>query len=179
MVERWDATDRDFPRGLTLHEAFAAQAARTPAAAAVVFEGGELSYAELDARASAVAARLRALGAGPEARVGISVTRGPEMPAAILGVLGAGAAYVPLDPAYPEDRLRRVLEDAGARVLLTQASLAERFARFLGEVVVLGRAPSPPVLSPQAGERGSTTRRNARTVSVEIPLPGNGGGWRA
>ncbi|HEV2736864.1 MAG TPA: amino acid adenylation domain-containing protein [Longimicrobiaceae bacterium] len=151
VVERWNSTACDFPRHLTLHGAFEAQAARTPRATAVVFEGGELSYAELDARASSAAARLRALGVGPETRVAISVRRGPEMPAGILGALKAGAAYVPLDPGYPEERLRWVLEDCGARVLLTQASLAERFGWFGGEVVALD-APHPPAPSPTRGE---------------------------
>jgi amino acid adenylation domain-containing protein len=137
VVERWNATERAFPRDLTLHGAFEAQAARTPEAPAVIWEGGELTFAELDAHAAAVANRLRTLGVGPEARVGISVRRSPEMPAAILGVLKAGAAYVPLDPDYPEDRLRRVLEDCGARVLLTEEALAERFAWFGGETVAM------------------------------------------
>jgi amino acid adenylation domain-containing protein len=141
VVERWNDTAYDFPRHLTLHEAFAARAARTPDATAVVFEGGELTFAGLDARAAGVAARLRSLGVGPEERVGITMERGPEMPAAVLGVLRAGAAYVPLDPAYPEDRLRWVLEDCGARVLLTQGALAERFEWFAGEVVAVDKAP--------------------------------------
>ncbi len=137
VVERWNDTAYDFPRHLTLHGAFAARAVLAPDAPAVVFEGGELTFAGLDARAAEVAARLRELGVGPEERVGISMDRGPEMPAAILGALKAGAAYVPLDPGYPEDRLRWVLEDCGARVLLTQEALADRFGWFAGEVVAV------------------------------------------
>ncbi len=152
VLEAWNDTSYDFPRDLCIHEVISEQARRTPDAPAVIMEGSSLSYAELDARAGHVAALLSGLGAGPEARVGISFARGPEMPAAILGVLRAGAAYVPLDPAYPPDRLRHMLEDSGARVLLTQEEFAGRFAWFGGEVVV---APSPPgPLSPASGRKG-------------------------
>ena len=164
VLERWNATDRAFPRDLTLHAAFEAQAARTPDAPAVIWEGGELSFAELDARAAAVARRLHALGVGPEARVGISLRRGPEMPAAILGALKAGAAYVPLDPDYPEGRLRWVLEDCGARVLLTEDALAARFAWFGGEVVACD-TPHPPAPSPTRGEGEHDSPESGQAVA--------------
>ncbi|HEU0076759.1 MAG TPA: condensation domain-containing protein, partial [Longimicrobiaceae bacterium] len=90
---RGPATPTD-PR--PVHERFAAQAACTPGAAAVVFPGGSWSYAELDRRSAALAARLRALGVGPDARAGILLERGPDMVAAVLGILRAGGAYLPL-----------------------------------------------------------------------------------
>ncbi|MEW5926797.1 MAG: amino acid adenylation domain-containing protein, partial [Gemmatimonadota bacterium] len=128
VLEEWNATDRDFPRGSTLHELFAAQAARTPGAPAVAFGDETLTYAELDARANRLANHLRRLGVGPETRVGVCLERGPEMIRAVLGVLKAGGAYVPLDPSYPQDRLAYMVADAGARVLVTHAQLAERLA---------------------------------------------------
>ena len=91
------------------------------------------------AHAEEVAARLRALGVGPESRVVVLLERGPELAAALLGVLKAGGAYVPLDPAYPRERLAFMLEDARAQVLLTQEHLLERLADFERRVFCFGR----------------------------------------
>ncbi|MBV9774031.1 MAG: amino acid adenylation domain-containing protein, partial [Gemmatimonadetes bacterium] len=128
IVEGWNATERQLPRDATLHELFAMQAARTPDAPAVVHDGAVLPYAELERRSARLADRLRARGVGPESVVAVCTGRGPAMAVAILGALRAGAAYLPLDPAYPDERLAWMLRDAGARVLLTEAALAGRFA---------------------------------------------------
>lgn len=104
---------------------FEAQAARTPEATAVEFENQQLSYRELNARANQLAAYLRGLGLGGDDRVGICIDRSLEMAVAVLGVLKAGAAYVPLDPAYPLERLTFMLEDAQCQVVLTSERLAE------------------------------------------------------
>jgi amino acid adenylation domain-containing protein len=103
---------------------FAEQAARAPAAPAVVHGGETLTYAELDARAARLAAWLRARGVGDEARVGVHLERGAPMIAALLAVLRAGGAYLPLDPAAPPERIREILDDAGARLVLTQRDRA-------------------------------------------------------
>jgi amino acid adenylation domain-containing protein len=128
VVEAWNATGLPSPDGLCVHERFEERAGATPGATALVFEGGELTYAELNARANRLAHRLRALGVGPDARVAICAERGPEMVAALLAVLKAGGAYVPLDPAYPEERLRWLLEDSAPVAVLAHGSLAARFA---------------------------------------------------
>ncbi len=120
------------PAGDLVHELFAAQAARTPEASAVLGGGRELSYADLDRRSSQLARHLRALGVGPEERVAVQVERSPEMLVALLGVLKAGGAYVPLDPAYPAERLAYLREDCGARVVLTQERLEGRLAAGVG-----------------------------------------------
>ncbi|HEX6750599.1 MAG TPA: condensation domain-containing protein, partial [Longimicrobium sp.] len=112
VLEEWNATDAAFPAGACVPELFEAQAARAPDAVAVRFEEESLTYGELNARANRLAHHLRALGVGPDARVGVCVERGPEMIAALLAILKAGGAYVPLDPAYPADRLRYMLEDS-------------------------------------------------------------------
>ncbi|HEX2187933.1 MAG TPA: amino acid adenylation domain-containing protein, partial [Longimicrobiaceae bacterium] len=129
------------PRWL-VHERVAEQAARTPAAPAAEFEGRALTYAELEAAAGSLAARLHALGVGPGARVAICLERSPEWLVAVLAAMKAGAAYVPLDPVHPDARLAQLLADSGARALVTQESLRGRLPDLGGSVVV--PAPSPP-----------------------------------
>ncbi len=126
LLVTWNDTTRPYERELCVHQAFAQQAARTPDAVAVVFEGVELSYRELDARTNRLARHLQSLGVGPDVRVGVSVERSLDMMIAILGVQKAGGAYVPMDPSYPADRIAFMLEDAQAPVLVTQAALVEK-----------------------------------------------------
>jgi len=138
------ALARDAPRAAPapappprrLEALFEAQARRTPAALAVLCPGEALSYAELDARADEIARRLRRLGAGPGTLVGVCLRRTPTMVAALLGVLKAGAAYVPLDPAYPTERLDYMLADSDAAVLLADNDVPGRLA-YAGAVVDL------------------------------------------
>ncbi|HEX2187823.1 MAG TPA: condensation domain-containing protein, partial [Longimicrobiaceae bacterium] len=124
VVEAWNRTEAEYPAGRCVHELFEAQATRTPDAVALSYADGSLTYGELDRRANRLAHHLRGLGVGPDQRVALCLERGPEMMSALLGILKAGAAYVPLDPAYPPQRLAYMLEDSGAPVLLTQRSLA-------------------------------------------------------
>jgi amino acid adenylation domain-containing protein len=126
LLERWNDTDRGYPSDLFVHDLFAAQAARTPGAPALVFRGETVSYADLDRRANRLANHLRGLGVAPETRVGVSLERTPELVVALLAVLKAGGAYVPLDPAYPRERLGYMTEDADVLFVLTTSSLAER-----------------------------------------------------
>ena len=116
-------------RSACLHHLIEARTRDTPDAPALAFEGRTLTYRELDARAARLAGKLAALGAGNEALVGLLVERSLEMIVGILGVLKAGAAYVPIDPAYPQERVAFMVADAGVKVLLTQASLAARAPR--------------------------------------------------
>ncbi|MFL5540566.1 MAG: amino acid adenylation domain-containing protein, partial [Longimicrobiaceae bacterium] len=142
LVEEWSAGDAVPLAEQCIHHLFEAQAARTPGAVAVVFEDETLSYAALNVRANRLAHHLRALGVGPDARVGVCVERGPEMIAGLLAILKAGGAYVPLDPAYPADRLRTMLEDSAPAALVTQSSLAGTFAGLDVPAVELD-APAP------------------------------------
>ena len=107
-----------------IHHLFEEQAGQTPEAVAVEFEGQQLTYAALDARANQLAERLRRLGVGPEVIVPIFVRRSLEMVVGVLGILKAGGAYLPLDPAYPKERLQFMLADAGASVVVTHVDLA-------------------------------------------------------
>jgi amino acid adenylation domain-containing protein len=116
-------TSEDYSREVCLQELIEDQAARTPDAIALISDDGRLSYGELNRRANRLAHYLRAQGVGPESLVGVLMERSNDLVAALLGVLKAGGAYVPLDPAYPRDRLRFMLEDAGVGVLLTERNL--------------------------------------------------------
>ncbi|CAG0992279.1 partial surfactin family lipopeptide synthetase A, partial [Myxococcaceae bacterium] len=111
------------PEEVCVHRLFESQAAQNPGLPAVACKDRRLSHGELNAIANRWANHLRALGIGPGSRVGISVGRSPDFVAAILAVLKAGAAYVPLDPDYPEERVAHLLADAGIGVLLTQTGL--------------------------------------------------------
>ncbi|HYH79832.1 MAG TPA: condensation domain-containing protein, partial [Longimicrobium sp.] len=115
---------RGYPAGPCVHDLFAAQAARTPHAPALVHAGEVLDYAGLERAANRLANHLRRLGVGPETRVGICLERGPELVVAMLAILKAGGAYVPLDPAYPRERLAYMREDAGVALVLTSGRLA-------------------------------------------------------
>ena len=128
ILREWNDTAHPIAPA-TLPELFAAQAARSPDAVAVVFENETLSYAQLDARANQLAHHLRGLGVGPEVVVGLCVERSPAMIVGLLGILKAGGAYLPLDPAYPAERLAFMLEDAAAPVLVTQSALRDRLPR--------------------------------------------------
>jgi amino acid adenylation domain-containing protein len=138
-----------------LHELFEAQARRTPEAVALVYGAERLSYAELARRAEAVAARLVSLGVGPETGVGVCAPRGTALVAGLLGVLKAGGMYLPLDPAYPAERLRLMLEDTGASLVLTQGEAQERLPasgarRVLLEEILEESGAEP---APTAGRR--------------------------
>ena len=128
LLVEWNQTERQYPATATLPQLFAEQARRTPQAVALVFEDQSLTYAELDAKATQLAHRLRRLGVGPESRVGILLDRSLELVVALLGVLKSGAAYVPLDAEYPAERLAFMAQDAGLSLVLTseaRATLAE------------------------------------------------------
>ncbi|HEX6042688.1 non-ribosomal peptide synthase/polyketide synthase, partial [Longimicrobium sp.] len=129
VLVEWTATERGYPAGACVHDLFAAQAGRTPEAAALVHRGRTLSYAELDTRANRLAHDLRRRGVCPEVRVGVCLDRTPEMVVALLAVLKAGGAYVPLDPAYPRERLGYMIEDAEVPLVLTTTALADRLPR--------------------------------------------------
>ncbi|MFC6674876.1 amino acid adenylation domain-containing protein [Nonomuraea ferruginea] len=120
-----------------VHELVAEQAARTPDAPAVADAHGRvLTYAELEAKAARLAARLRRLGVGPETRVGVCLPRTPDLVAALLGVLKAGGCYVPLDPGYPPERLAGILADSGAALAVTTAALQARLPDRPGRLLL-------------------------------------------
>ncbi|WP_338282824.1 amino acid adenylation domain-containing protein, partial [Corallococcus caeni] len=187
VLVQWNDTRTLFPANGAVHERFAAQAARTPGALAVESATGvKLTYGELEARSNLLARHLRALGVGPEVRVGLCVERSPGMVVGMLAVLKAGGAYVPLDPAHPRERLAYLLEDARMPVVLTQRSLRDALPEGEAKVVCVDsdweRLVTPELLAPVAGRlayviytSGSTGR--PKGVEVEHASLGNLVDW--
>ena len=149
----WNETREPARSESNLFDLFAAQAARTPSAPALIAGEERLGYGELLARAEALAGHLRSLGVGPEVAVAIFLPRRAELLVALLATLGAGGFYVPLDPAYPEERLSFMLADSGAAAVLTTTELAGRLPETPARVVRLDALPTvlPAAAGPAAG----------------------------
>ena len=156
LLDRFNATAERLAGDELVHEGVEVQARRQPSAIAVCMGTQQLSYAELDGRADALAERLRGLGVGPDVPVALYVERSLEMVVALLAVLKAGGAYVPLDPHHPPDRTLLILQGARPAAVLTQAALRAQLPDSDAPVVVLDRddaaAPSgdarPPAVRP-------------------------------
>src|SRR5579859_4017287 len=153
ILVEWNDNARPYPSA-SLAELFEAQAAATPAAPALIFGDEPLSYAALDARADQMAQDLRAQGVGPGAVVGVCLERSFDQIAAVLAALKTGAAFLPLDPAYPAERLDDMIEDSGARVVIK---------------------PSPPTPSPEAKEASGEGHVGQATAFLPLPPAGVGG----
>lgn len=123
LVE-WNATARDYPRERCVHQLFEEQVNRTPDSIAVVAEDETLTYLELNLRANQLANYLRSIGVGQESLVGLCVDRSLDMIIGLLGIMKSGAAYVPIDPAFPSERVKAILNDSGVQTIVTQAHLA-------------------------------------------------------
>ncbi|HLD66449.1 MAG TPA: amino acid adenylation domain-containing protein, partial [Pseudomonas sp.] len=135
LLVDFNATTSDFGPAQPIHRLFEAQAQRQPEAVALVYDDQHLSYAQLNRRANHLAQRLIALGVQPDQRVAICAERGFEMVVGLLGVLKAGAAYVPIDPAHPVERMAFMLRDCAPQVVLSQQALAAQLP--LGEIPLL------------------------------------------
>jgi amino acid adenylation domain-containing protein len=159
LLSAWNRTRQKFPSDQCLHKLFKAQAIRNPGAIAVTFAGDQLSYRELDQRSDRVAKRLRALGVGPELLVGLAAGTSLEAIIGMLAILKAGAAYVPLDPTYPVERLAYMIEDAGISVLLTQRNVEEKMPAHASIVEYLD--------APEAAEEMVESAENADYLDSE------------
>jgi amino acid adenylation domain-containing protein len=137
LLVDWNTTQADYPDTKCLHQLVEIQAQLTPEAVAVVYDGQQLTYSELDLRANQVANYLIDLGVKPQAFVGIGVERSLAMVIGLLGILKAGAAYVPIDPHYPLDRIEYMLTDAKINVLLTQQPLIQHLPTQVQQLVCL------------------------------------------
>ena len=127
----------DYARDSLLHKEFEIQAARTPDAAALVYRGETMTYAQLNARANQLASFLHKKKIGPEQFVGLSVDRSFEMIVGLLGILKAGAAYVPLDPGLPDERMAFTILDTGMSIMLVQGRYVPKLQNFPLEIIAL------------------------------------------
>lgn len=139
LLQRWNDTNVDFDGPDTLHEAIAAQAAKTPEAIATVFEHSSLTYKALDDRANQVAQVLKDAGVVRGDVIGVHCKRGHDLVIACLGILKAGGAYLPLDPGFPADRLAIYVEDSAAKFILSQSAIAAQLPDSSAQVLELDR----------------------------------------
>jgi amino acid adenylation domain-containing protein len=137
LLAEWNATRRSRPE-VVIHELFESQVATRPEAVAIVHQQSVVSYGELACRSGGLARRLGGLGVGPEVRVALCLERRPELVLGALGILKAGGAYVPLDPAYPEARIRYMLEDARVPLVVSESKLSSLVEWGSARVVEVG-----------------------------------------
>src|SRR4029077_16332829 len=166
LLVEWNATAREVPP-LTLPALFEAQVARSPEATAVVFEERTLSYAELNAQANRLAHLLMSRRVGPERLVALALPRSIEMVVALLGTLKAGAAYLPLDPDYPEERLAYMLRDAQPACVLSAVRLAERLRLPEGVAQLLLDEPATAGALAQSRETNPSEAERTQPLSPQ------------
>ncbi|WP_457810299.1 amino acid adenylation domain-containing protein [Rhizobium ruizarguesonis] len=153
LLEELNRTEADYPSDLCVHELFEAQVRRAPDAVALVFEEQSISYGALNADANRLAHHLIELGVRPDQPVAICVERSPAMVVGLLAILKAGGAYVPLDPAYPSERLRQLLDDAGPRRLLCDATgRAALGAEAIADLSVVDLNAATPAWADQSAD---------------------------
>ncbi|NOK23959.1 AMP-binding protein, partial [Corallococcus carmarthensis] len=180
LLVEWNETKPEALVGFGMHSAFEAQARKTPESVAVVFEGRELGYAALEAKANQLARHLVKQGVKPEARVGLYVERSEAMVVALLAILKTGASYVPLDPSFPPERLAYMRDDSGMAVLVTQQSLraglespTTKVLSLDGDADVYGHEDSSPLGVEVASESVAyviyTSGTTGRPKGVQVP----------
>jgi amino acid adenylation domain-containing protein len=179
LLQEWSATGALAPAPSCLHELFLAQVQRSPETVAIEAGCGpeQLTYGELARRAQRLVPALRRLGVGPEARVGVLVGRSPEMVVDLLSVLLAGGCYVPLDPAYPDERLAYMLADSGAAALLTEERWLPRVPAATRVLVVDRRTPERAAAAAPARPSGGSAAAAAgpRNLAYVIYTSGSTG----
>lgn len=165
LLSEWNATEADYPKDSCVHELFEAQAGEFPDKIAVVCEDCAYTYHELNQHSDRLAQHLRTLGVGPDVLVGLYLDRSAEMVVGLLGILKAGGAYLPMDPAYPADRLGYMLEDARPRAIVTQQSLAATLPPHTVPVVFLKAS------GPQTGAGRRESQEHAAGNGTSTPPP--------
>src|SRR6185436_16778574 len=153
VLVQWNATTQVYGEPRSLATLFEAQAEARPHAIAVTAETTAVSYAALARRVTQVAAALRAAGVGPERRVAVCLERGIDLVVALLAVLEADGAYVPLEPAYPPARLAELIDDAQPTVVDTHSALRERLPAESGPVLLIDRVDSARAVTPRLASR--------------------------
>ncbi len=164
LLDQWQGERVEFPSTSCIHELFEQQVARTPAAPAIIFNQQTLTYSEVNSRANQLAQHLRRLGVGPEVLVGVLLERSPLLVVGLLGILKAGGAYVPLDPAYPAERLRFMLEDAAASLIVTQRNLQAMIPASKEKTICLDEWESISHETPEPPQAGTTAENLAYVI---------------
>ena len=172
LLVEWNQTQRNYPQGACIHQLFEAQVEQSPNAIAVQFGGNAFTYRALNNGSNQLAHYLQTLGIRLGARVGLCMEPSAEMVAGLLGILKAGAAYVPLDPAYPFDRLRWMMQDAGISVLLTQYQWLTSFEDVAVTLICLDRDWETIA---QASEDNSINRTSADDLAYVVYTSGSTG----
>lgn len=172
LLVQWNATQESYPHEQCIHDPFEAWVERDPEAVAIVIEDQQLSYSELNRRANQVAHYLRDRGIGPNTRVGLYFERSPELVISMLGVLKAGAAYVPLDPSYPVERLVFTLEDAKISILLSHRFVNRRGLDTLCDTILIDH--SQQAIS-RAGDHNPSRIVSSRDLAYIIYTSGSTG----
>jgi amino acid adenylation domain-containing protein len=168
VLVEWNRTSADYPRDLTIPRAFENQVARTPNAIALLYEGKQWTYRDLNARANRLAQLLVTQSISPRSLVAILLDRSPEMVIALLGVLKAGAAYVPLDPAYPLDRIRVILDDSRPAAFVTVSALKHRLPEKTRNIIALDDHLRGNVPEKHAEFQAELTGSPRETVSTDV-----------
>lgn len=137
IINDWNDTKKDFPSEKCVHQLFEEQAHKSPDSIALEFGDKKVTYSELNERANQVAHRLIKMGAGPDVVVGICIERSVEMITALIGILKSGAAYLPLDSSYPQERLSFMISDTGIPVLITKKNILSRLPQTGAKVILI------------------------------------------
>jgi amino acid adenylation domain-containing protein len=172
LLVEWNSTQAFYPKQSCIHQLFEDQVKRTPDKVALVYQGTQLTFRQLNARANQLAHFLRQLGVRPEVLVGLCIERSLEMMVGLLGILKAGGAYVPLDPTYPAERVAFMVEDSKAPVLVTQQRLVTHIPTHMATVVCLDS--DAPELAKQS-KADPATIATAENVSYVIYTSGSTG----
>ena len=154
LLVEWNDTKTDYPRDTCLHQLFEAQVRDRPHAVAAVYGQERLTYGELNRRANQLAHRLQAMGVGPDVLVGIYMPRCLEFIVAVVGIIKAGGAYLPIDTEYPRDRITFMLKDGDVPVLLTKAHLVESIPAHDAEIICLDPGSPDMTMAIDLGSRG-------------------------
>jgi surfactin family lipopeptide synthetase C len=172
LLVEWNDTQKEYPADVCIYHLFEQQVKRSPDRIAIVFEDQQLTYQELDDKANQLACYLQQLGVKAEVPVGIYLERSLEMSIAILGILKAGGAYIPIDPAYPLERVATILEDAQIKLILSQSRLETRLTLNQTKCINLDRISH--LLARHSSDR-CLDRCNAQNIAYVIYTSGSTG----